>query len=52
MASATLIASGEALTHGVGSLGLDADTAWIPAGDPNRVTGTAGQGHSGAVTTA
>jgi DNA-binding transcriptional LysR family regulator len=42
----------QALTHDVGSIGLDADTAWIPAGDPNRITGTAGQGHSGAVTTA
>jgi DNA-binding transcriptional LysR family regulator len=42
----------EALTHDVGLLGLDADTAWIPPGDPYRITGTAGQGHSGAVTTA
>ena len=42
----------EALTHDVGSFGLDADTAWIPAADPHRITGTAGRGHSAAVTTA
>jgi hypothetical protein len=42
----------EALTHDVGPLGLDADAAWVPAGDPYRVTATAGQDHSGAATTA
>jgi DNA-binding transcriptional LysR family regulator len=33
----------EALTHDVGTLGLDAETAWIPAGDPYRISGTPGQ---------
>jgi DNA-binding transcriptional LysR family regulator len=33
----------EALTHDVGTLGLDAETAWIPAGDPYRISGTSGQ---------
>lgn len=42
----------EALTHEVGPLGLDTATAWIPAGDPYRITGAASQGHSDAVTTA
>jgi DNA-binding transcriptional LysR family regulator len=42
----------EALTHDVGSLGLDADTAWLPADDPHRITGPAGQGRSGEVTAA
>ncbi|MEV1173841.1 LysR family transcriptional regulator [Nonomuraea sp. NPDC049784] len=32
----------EALTRDVGTLGLNADTAWLPAGDPFRVTGPAG----------
>jgi hypothetical protein len=26
----------EALTHDIGSLGLDAESTWIPAGDPYR----------------
>jgi DNA-binding transcriptional LysR family regulator len=42
----------EALTRDVGSLGLDADTAWLPQGDPYRPTGPSGRGHSGAVTAA
>ena len=42
----------EALTRDVGSLGLDADTAWLPQGDPYRLTGPSGRGHSGAVTAA
>ncbi|MFI6740682.1 hypothetical protein ACIBI9_47835 [Nonomuraea sp. NPDC050451] len=29
----------EALARDVGGLGLDADTAWLPAGDPFRTTG-------------
>jgi hypothetical protein len=42
----------EALTHDVGMLGLDADTAWVPPSDPYRTIATAGQGQSGAVTAA
>jgi hypothetical protein len=30
----------DALTRDVGSLGLDADTVWLPPGDPHRPTGT------------
>jgi len=47
----TVRATIEILAHDVGSLGLDADTAWVPAGDPYRATGKTGQGHSGAVPT-
>ncbi|GAA3227738.1 LysR family transcriptional regulator [Nonomuraea helvata] len=35
----------EALTRDVGTLGLDAGTAWLPAGDPFRVPGPAGPTH-------
>jgi len=48
----TVRATIEMLAHDVGSLGLDADTAWVPAGDPYRTTGRTGQGYSGAVPTA
>jgi DNA-binding transcriptional LysR family regulator len=40
----------EALTRDVGALGLDADMAWVPAGDPFRVTAPAGPGRSAAST--
>jgi hypothetical protein len=26
----------DALSHDIGPLGLDADTAWLPADDPHR----------------
>jgi DNA-binding transcriptional LysR family regulator len=45
-------ATTEALTRDVGTLGLDTDTAWLPASDPFRITGPADPGHSGAATTA
>ncbi|MEV4108994.1 hypothetical protein [Nonomuraea sp. NPDC049695] len=35
----------EALTRDVGTLGLDAGTAWLPAADPFRVPGPAGPAH-------
>lgn len=38
---ATVRATVEALTRDVGPLGLDAEAAWIPAGDPFRATGSA-----------
>lgn len=42
----------EALTRDVGTFGLDAGNAWLPAGDPFRITGSAAPGRSGAATTA
>ncbi len=40
------------LTGDVGSLGLDADTAWLPANDPYRPAGTADQDRPGPATSA
>ena len=39
-ARAGVLATIDALTREVGSLGLDADTAWLPADDPHRPTRT------------
>jgi DNA-binding transcriptional LysR family regulator len=42
----------EVLTRTIGSLGLDADGVWLPAGDPFRVSRPADPGRSDARTTA
>jgi DNA-binding transcriptional LysR family regulator len=36
---AAVLATVDALTHDIGLLGLAADTAWLPAGDPHRSDG-------------
>jgi len=41
----------EVLTRDIGTLGLDAETAWIPAGDPFRVTARPDPNRSGGTTT-
>jgi hypothetical protein len=42
----------EALTRDVGTLSLDSETAWIPAGDPFRATAAPDPDRSGGATTA
>jgi DNA-binding transcriptional LysR family regulator len=42
----------EALTRDVGTLGLDSEPAWIPAGDPFRATAAPDPDRSGGSTTA
>jgi DNA-binding transcriptional LysR family regulator len=47
-----VLATVEALTRDVGSLGLDADTAWTPTGDPLRAAGPTAPNRSDTAATA